>query len=285
MINRHLATIAIVALFASLVRGDDKTQPVKHTFEVTLVAVIETDSLNRKDRRKEENRVKYALEHNGKETTLSLDEIEMRTVVNEKPTLEALMNGSRFHVNQNGSVKDFTADTADEKLKTMLRDSFGPPLVKFALDDGDKEIRRTEVAGPGAKGVLNREVIANARCFHAPFYADKTKWDASVEMGGGSGGTIVSGILTYERLPAKKNDHSINFRVTGDMQPDVQRTAVGQIATRRSLTGEQVYSPELREWISGDWAIKMTIDVDNGAKQATRSTGTVTAKMKMVANK
>jgi hypothetical protein len=284
MINRHLATIAIVALFASLVRGDDKAKPVKRTFEITLDGVIDTESMNKRDRMKVDTRLRYALERSGAEAVLSLDEIELKTVMNEKPTLVSFMSRSRFHVNQNGLVKDQTADTADEKLKTMLRDSFGPPLVKFALDDSGKEIKRTEVAGPGAKAVLNREIVAYSRCFHAPFYKDKAKWDADVEMGGGNGGTVLSGVLTYERLPEKKNDRGIAFRVTGDLQPDVQRTVVGQLVTRRSLTGQQIYSPELREWISGEWTIKMTMEMEGGKRFGSGS-GTVIAKMRMITEK
>jgi hypothetical protein len=286
MINRQLAIIAIVALFASPAHGDDKARPARRTFEITLDGVIDTESMNKKDRMKNDTRLRYAYERSGTETVLSLEEIELKTVINEKPTLEAFMNRSRFHVNQNGSEKDFTADSADEKLKTMLRDSFGPPLVKFAFDDAGNEIKRTQVAGPGAQGILNKELIANVRCFHTAFHADKMKWDSPVEMGGGTGGTTVAGILTYERLAAKKSDRGIAFKVTGDMQPDVQRTAVGQLITRRSVTGQQIYSPELNDWISGEWAIKMTTELDNGKKEAGgRGTGMVIAKMKMIANR
>ena len=218
MINRLLAIIAIVASIASAARADDKSKPVRRTFEITLDAVIDTEAMNKKDRMLNDTRLRYAYERTGAEVVLSLEEIELKSVINEKPTLDAFMSRSRFHVNQNGSVKDFTAESADEKLKTMLRDSFGPPLVKFTFDDAGNESKRIQVAGPGAQGILNKELIANVRCFHTAFYADKIKWDAPIEIGGGTGGATVAGVLTYERLAAKKGDRTIAFTVTGDMQ-------------------------------------------------------------------
>jgi hypothetical protein len=212
-----------------------------------------------------------------------LEEIELKMATNGKPTLEALMNRSRFHFIQDGKMKDETADTADERIRTMLSDSFGAPLIKFVFDDVGKEIRRTRVAGPGAQGIIKQEMIANTRCFHAPFYADKSKWEADVQIGGSSG--IVAGIFTYAKAPAKKNDRGVVVKVGGDLQPEVQTTPVGQIVTKRSVAGEQVYSPEMREWISGEWTIKISVEMDGGGKRVGGGSGTVVAKMRMIADK
>jgi hypothetical protein len=283
MINRHLTTIAVIAMFVSSSRADDKAKPVKRTFEITLAGVIDTeDSMKKKDHMTADTRLKYAFEQIGPETVLTLQEIELKTVTNGKPTLDAFMNRSRFHVSQDGKSTDFTADAAPEKLKTMLNDSFGPPLVNFVLDEAGKETKRTQVAGPGAEGVLNKEVIANTRCFHAPFYADKPAWEADVEIGGGSGGNVVSGVFTYTKVPAKKNDRGIVVKVVGNLQPEVRKTVAGQMVSKRTLVGEQIYSPELREWISGEWTIKMTTDIEGGGRKIGSGTGTVIAKMRMI---
>ena len=55
---------------------------------------------------------------------------------------------------------------------------------------------------------------------------------------------------------------------------------------RRSVTGQQIYSPELGDWTSGEWTINMTTELDNGQKEpGGRGTGKVIAKMKMIATK
>jgi hypothetical protein len=282
MINRQLAMIAIVSMFASSVRGDEKAKPVKRTFEITLDVVFDTQEMNKKDHVTSNTRIRYAYERSGSETILSMDAIELKMATNGKLTLETLMNRSRFHFVQDGKTKDYTAENGDERQKAMLHDSFAAPLVKYVVDDAGKETKRTEIAGPGAE-FLKKPMIANTRFFHAPFYAGKSKWDADVEIGGSSG--VVSGVFTYTRLPAKTKDPAITVSVAGDLQVEVQKNPFGQVVTKRSVSGEQVYSPELREWISGEWTIKMAIEMESSGKKTGSGSGAVIAKMRMLPDK
>ena len=175
----------------------------------------------------------------------------------EKELMNSFMSRAKFVNTQNGQTQEVPFDQAPDELKSMLKDSFEVPLCKIEVDNNDKEVKRTIVAGAGAKTLVDNGLIANAVLFHPAYFTDKDEWQSDAEISMGNGG-FAKGKLTYKKVPGGKGGQAV--KVTGTLSNDNFKQPGSPLVikdVKYVVTGEQTYDPAVKEWVSG----KLTIDV------------------------
>jgi hypothetical protein len=138
------------------------------------------------------------------------------------------------------------------------------PLCKIEVDNNDKEVKRTIVAGAGAKTLVDNGLIANAVLFHPAYFTDKDEWQSDAEISMGNGG-FAKGKLTYKKVPGGKGGQAV--KVTGTLSNDNFKQPGSPLVikdVKYVVTGEQTYDSAVKEWVSGkltlDVAMTMTVD-------------------------
>src|SRR5262249_28419588 len=159
----------------------------------------------------------------------------------------------------------------------VLRDSFDVPLARLTYEDG-KETKRTVLAGPGARGLLEGGMIANALLFHPPFPRDRDEWQADVEIGTGQGATA-KGKLTYKKAPGGKGGQAVKVSGTLTHEGDLP----GKVPVRKKVTytvrGEQVYDRARGEWSSGRLLMDISLRVTAPDGMGSTGKGTMDARL------
>lgn len=277
-------TFVLLLIFITSTRsfGDDAPNAVTRTFEVKIEFEMKSDGLPGLEQMKGDSRFRYTNQKVGQKVSVVLDEIEVAVTQDEKLAFSSLMNRNRLRYSApKGKEVNHSFDDAPPNVQMMLKEVFGTELAVFELDANGKELKHTITASQTARRIVDKAMFANLRFFHAPFYQDEPKWDATVEVGAGTG-VRASGNLQYEKLKSAKD--RVPVRVTGELKLEEQKSPDGKltITGKHEVSGTQEYDVSLREWVAGEWKTKLTMEGVEGGKSFGKGTGTLVVKMRLV---
>jgi hypothetical protein len=227
--------------------------------------------------------VLYTLKRTGQKVLVCMDEVQIKASANGRAMMNATMSARKMVTVSDGKTTEISAADAPDDLKSILKDSFGPPLCELELDATGGEIKRKIVAGPGAKRLIDNGVIASARLFHASFPSDKNKWQAPAEVSMGSGG-YARGQLDYEKLPGGAAGRTA-VKVSGTLVSDDFKPAGSPLTlknNRYAVSGQQTYDAARKEWIAGDMTLQVSFDMAAGEKTVGKAKGTMKVKLTTV---
>jgi hypothetical protein len=215
----------------------------------------------------------YALRPKGNKVDILLNKVELEVKQNGKEMLKAVSDKDKQYTRQNGRVTtDVSRDKADEKQKQTMDDTFTKPLGSYVVDKNGKELKRSVSSAPGAKAMIKRGVVVNARLFHPPFYQDKDKWQApsAVSLGDGD---FVKGDLTYTKGKGGK------VKVAGVLTNKMVKKANGLVMKdiKYVVKGEQTYDAARKQWTSGKLAMNVSFSMEFGGKEIGSATGEMKA--------
>jgi hypothetical protein len=248
--------LGLLALGAFVAAAEpDKDSPA--TFKVVLASKMETDIQNKKQKFATETEYVYAWKRNDNVRELTYESVRVK-FDSEKEQFSVFMNRDKSITTQSGAIQEVTVDKAPEDLKKKLQDSFGAVLCKVEVDANGKEVKRTVIAGPGAKDVIDSGVIANALLFHGPYYPDKDEWQADAEISMGKGG-YAKGKLTYKKVPGTKG--APTYKVSGTLSNDAVAIPGSPVSIKDAkyvVSGEQTFDPAQKEWTAGKLSIEVS---------------------------
>lgn len=206
-----------------------------------------------------ETTFRYTWKRSQRESTLILDAAHVKAKQNGKELMNTFMSREKLKNISKGQIEEVRFEDAGEELKKMLRDSFGVPVCKLVTDKSGKEVKRTIVAGPGAKTLIENGMIANALLFHTMFPQDKNEWQASNEVSMGNGG-YARGKLTYLKQADGKAGQTI-VKVSGILSNDAFKQPGTRLTIKNAryvVSGNQTYDLALREWIAGKLSFEVS---------------------------
>jgi hypothetical protein len=273
---RWIGAVALLVLlagaFAGAAEGDKEGV---HRFKVVIESGINMDVQGTKQKIDADTELKYTWKRSGPERTLNLDAVRVKVEKDGKPLMNTFMSRAKVVNTQEGKANEVPFNDAPADLKTLLRDSFDAALCKIEVDKSGKEVKRTMMAGPGAKTLVDNGMIANAQLFHAPFHADQDEWQADNEVSMGNGG-YAKGKLTYKKVPGGKGGQAV--QVSGILTSDAVKqpgTPLTVKDARYVVSGEQTYDPEQREWVSGKLKMGVSFQMASDDKPIGSAKGTM----------
>jgi hypothetical protein len=270
--------LMLLVLGQALLSAQDVSAPA-HSFQLKLDSKIDMDVFGKKQAIIADTDIRYTWRRKGKERTVNLDLTGVKVVADGKVSMDVTMSRERVVNRQGDKTNEVKSDDAPEELKKMLRDSFGVPLCKIEVDKDGKRVKRTDLAGAGAKLVTEQGLIANTLLFHAPHPAARDQWEADAEISMGNGG-YAKGKLTYKKAKDEKGRPIV--KVTGTLRNDSYQLPgqpVKMKEARYVVNGVQTYDPALGEWVAG----KLPFQVSFKMVDATSDTVIASAKGTMVA--
>jgi hypothetical protein len=276
------ATVCAAAIIAATASAGQPAQkdPV---FRVGIQAKLTMDVGEKDGSLEADGGFVYTWKREGKIRTLVVDSLEMRAVQGETELMNAKMSRSGIIDLKNGMKTETKVEDAPKQLKQMLTDIFGSPICKIELDETGKEAKRTIVAGPGAKVMIDTGMVSNALMFHPWYPPNKDEWQADLEVSAGN--TLASGKATYTKVAGGKGGQAV--KVAGTLTADGVKGPGGLIIKdgKYKVTGEQTYDPERKEWIAGKLTLDVSCKVSDGTKVVGSVKGEIVATVKMLPEK
>jgi hypothetical protein len=250
---------------------------VAHQFNIAIIADLDMDTQGKTQKIVADTEVRYQWARTGRERVLTFESMRVKASIDGKHLMDSAMSREKMTTMENGKAKVILIADAPDALKSMLEDSFGAPMCKLRVDENGKETKRTVVAGPGAKALIDGGVIANAVLFHPPYLSEKDEWQADADLSVGNG-AFAKGKLAYKKV--KGGDGGQAVRVSGTLTNDGYKLPANPLThkVKHVVSGTQTYDPAQKEWIAG----KFTIDVSMQA--STDDAVVVTGKGTMVLN-
>jgi hypothetical protein len=209
--------------------------------------------------------IRYTWKAKRRQRTLFYDEIKILLKIDGEEIMNSSMSRKRFVFK--GKAKedmDFSFENAPGPQKKIMQDTFGAPLCRLEVDENGKEVKRTMLAGRGAKMFVDG-MIGNTLLFHPPFFEDKDTWESEREVGIGNGGTV-KGELSYKKSASEKGKQAV--KVSGTLKNDGFRPE-GAPATTRSVnrvSGQQTYDLVQRKWVAGELTMDISIEILSDGK-------------------
>ena len=225
----------------------------------------------------------YTWKRSKRESTLIFDSSHVKAKQNGKELMDTFMSREKLKNISEGKTEIIRFEDAGEELKNMLRDSFGVPICKLVIDKTGKEIKRTMVAGPGAKTLIENGLIANALLFHAMFPQDKNQWQDFREISMGNNG-YAGGKLTYLKQAGGKADQTI-VKVSGILLNDAFKQPGTRLTVKNAryvVSGNQTYDVVLREWIAGKLSIEVSFLMETNNRPLGSAKGTILVDLEML---
>jgi hypothetical protein len=218
--------------------------------------------------------IRYAWHRKGKQSDLIVQSLLVKASADGAEVMNSFMSRAKVANTQQGQTTELPFAQAPAELQTMLRDSFDVPVCTRETDETGRELKRTIVAGPGAKTLLDNGLVANAVLFHGPYMVDKNEWQADSEVSMGNGG-YAKGKLNYKKVPGGKGGQVV--QVSGTLtnetytQPGTPLTVKD---TKYVVNGRELYDPAQHEWVLGKLNMNITFrmtasDMDIGTAKGT----------------
>lgn len=248
--------LAIILIASAAVAADADTKAA-HSFKVTITSKLEMEVEGKKQKVDTVTELHYTWQRGRGDRTLSLGSSFVKVNADGKPLMNSFMSRKKVTNTAEGRTDEVTFDEATDELKKVLQDSYSAPLCKLRVDENGREVKRTVVAGPGAKAVIDNGMIAIALLFHPPFMRGRDEWQAETEVSMGNGG-FAKGKLTYKKVAGGKGGQAV--QVSGTLTNESFQWPDKPVTIRNAkyaVRGEQTYDPAVGEWISG----KLTVDV------------------------
>ena len=269
---RCAACVAFLAMVVPLRGGNASDTTNSFKLSVNSKSVLEFNDTKKEIIAKTE--MQYSWTRKGEDRTLAFELVKVQTAEDGQETLQATMNRKKIVSVVKGEAKETPFDDATPAQQAMLKDGFESPICILRVDKAGKELKRTIVAGAGAKAFIDNGQIANALMFHPPFFKDQEKWDAQAEFPLGNGG-FARGTLSSQKKAADKQKMVV--QVAGVLASKTMKkfkdiTLVEE--WRHDVKGEQEYDLARQEWTAGKLAIDVKMDVtpDNGSPVKAKGT-------------
>ena len=213
---------------------------------------------------------------------LSLHSSEMNFRQDGRSVLETRMSRARFQgrIQPDSPVLNVSMNEAPPWLQEILK-SFDSIAASLLVNDDDRVVnRRYRVEG------RQRAIVETILSIHAPIPRDADSWEAPTQLAMGHGQTA-KGTLRFEKekkYDAKANDKK-NDVSTSDKKDEAGPGAGGMVKVKVSgvlkaegviagnfikdgtytVTGEQVYDAQAREWVSSRWSVAVQNELANQA--------------------
>jgi hypothetical protein len=257
----------------------------------------------------------YTLCRRDREVTLSLDWLRSRICRNGMPQVYATLSREGVVQHSREPEERMPCAEAPADVQALLGDAFGGPVARIELSEWGEDLRRTVVAGPGARAMLEPGLIGQARMFHVMFPPDNDRWLAAVEMNLGSGGAV-RGSLLYEKVSAPGTSAPGNgaaaapgtpvpaaaaalapggaavpaapgsatppgqvlVKVSGTLLNEVYQDPVSKLTYRNAryvVKGEQTYDLQRHEWLAGELNVTFSIPLEQEGQNVGSAYGTM----------
>ncbi|UCH93498.1 MAG: hypothetical protein JSV88_24945 [Candidatus Aminicenantes bacterium] len=255
----------LTVVFPLVALSDGKEAIFYYQIRITSRMTMKIQGLEQK--LEADTTLRYTWKRSDQESTLIFDAAHVKAKKNGQELMNTFMSREKLRNISKGETEEVRLEDAAEDLKNMLQDSFGVPVCKLVVDKSGKEIKRTIVAGPGAKTLIENGMIANALLFHTRFPENQHEWQASSEVSMGNGG-YARGKLTYLKQTNGKAGQTI-VKVSGILLNDDFRqpgTKLTIKAARYVVSGNQTYDLALREWISGKLSFEVSFLMESNDK-------------------
>jgi hypothetical protein len=213
---------------------------------------------------------------------LTVESMNTKLVTDGATVYENAMSGKRFFRKQAGQkTVDMAVDDAPERAKTILRETFGKPLVELELDAAGKEVKRTVVMGEAARGAAPG-LVDNLLFLNPPPPAGREAWESDAALSGE--GVGFKGRLSYKKAAAATGPQT--YAVSGTLTNPAPKPPEGKppegandppAATKAStcvVTGEHTFDPVRRQWVAARLKVDMSIQNPPG-RPVTTTTGTM----------
>lgn len=225
----------------------------------------------------------YLWQRDGKVRTLLVNSAMVKILVGGMEQMNAKLSRVSLIDRSGGKMNEIKAADGPDQLRRMLTDSFGSPLCKIEVDAAGKELKRTIVAGPGAKELIDGGMIANTTLFHPWYAADKDEWEANMEVSAGV--SVASGKATYTKVPGGKGGQAVKvaaiLTIDGVKGPGGLTIKNGKYV----VSGEQTYDAARGEWIAGKLTLDISFKLNDGDKAIGGATGTMAVTFEMLPDK
>jgi hypothetical protein len=248
-----------------------------HSFKLNLVSRMHLDVVGTTREITATTDVRYRWRCKDRERTLSIDSLLITAEEDGREIMNTFMSREKFIDIKLGKTNEIVADNAPDQLKKILQESFGAPLCTLQIDEQGKEIKRTVVAGEGAKNLVDNGMIANALLFHPPFLRNSNDWSAETAMSMGHGG-YARGSLNYKKQAGEQSRQTC--KVSGTLTNERFKQPETPVTTRNSryvVTGNETFDPVLKEWISGKLTMEFSNQMEADQKIVGSSRGTIVA--------
>ncbi len=284
--NLRLARLAVIWTCATIVSviisgkvsADDKK---KQSFEVTIAGKTRQTFLGVVQNIAMDMTLRYSYVRRDRKETLFIDSVASKVSLDGKRKVDFYLSGRKF-INGVGSARTEVAlKDALAPLKKILADGFGPPICQFDLDENGQVIKRRVVALPGAKYLVDKGVIENARLFHVMFLEDQKKWQAKNEISIGNG-SFARGKLTYQKMEAT-DAGVVRVKVTGTLINLSHKAGKVELKDAKyEISGEQIYDLAARQWRSGKLDIKVSYGLALNGNPSGAARGSMLVTMRTV---
>lgn len=147
--------------------------------------------------------------------------------------------------------------SAAEKFRDEYTATFEQPLCALTLDADGKVEKVTMPDSLIAKSAETRDLAGNLQYFYPMFPLARAAWEQPRELTVGQ--DHLTGTLKYEkRAASEKTPMLIPVAVTGTLTSMLTGNNGDTLTLTYTVTGEQTYDREARQWISGKHDLTFT---------------------------
>lgn len=164
--------VLLISVFAM---AADTDKEAAHFFNIKIASNVDMEIQGKKQKLDADTELHYTWKRSGRERALSFESALVRANMDGKQLMNIFMSRAKFTNTEQGKTDVVPVENAPEELKKMLQDSFDVPVCKCQVDENGREVKRTIVAGPGAKALIDNGMIANAILFHPPMIKSTNK--------------------------------------------------------------------------------------------------------------
>jgi hypothetical protein len=264
--------------------GDDQTQP-SQKFRIVSENRVEVDFPGNPIKVTGEVDLSYSWTRRDRDRVLAFDSIRVKASKNGSESMNLFMSRSLVRNSESGKIIEMPFDQSPENVQQLLRDSFDVPICEIRVDEKGKELKRTIVAGQGAKRFVENGTITSAVLFHSVFERDKKEWQSDAEISMGNGG-FAKGKLKY--VKGSSNERGVICEVSGTLVNDEFKFAGMPLTcknARYEVSGDQTYLPGMEEWVNGKMSILVTMDMSSEANPKVPAKGTMDIKFERIGAK
>ena len=267
-----------VFLIGTLTIAADIDDGAADLFNITLRSKMDIVAQGKVQKVDAETDIYYTWTRNARRRVLSIQSLMAKVGVDGKPLSNGFMSRAKITQTEQGETQEVLLESATEELKQMLQDSFDSPVCEREVDDNGREVKRTVVAGPGAKDLIDSGIIANALLFHPPFLQDQNEWQAQTEVSMGNGG-YATGRLSYTKTGGAKIGQTV--KVSGTLTNESFKKPGTPVTIKNAsyvVRGEQTYDPSQQAWVSGEIAIDVSFQLAANDRIVSSAKGTISAR-------
>lgn len=204
-----------------------------------------------------------------------------------KARTHRLLSKARFFTQVGDAVEEDVDQKAMSAAQRKLADGlFEAPLWKLETDPDGRVTRREFLPEDPVVARLAKGMLSNVRLFHPPFPAAADRWEADNEVLVETD-KVARGKLAYAKRKPVAGDGRVTVRASGALEyrGDAGADAFTTMTVRYAVGGEQTYDPKLRDWVSGDLTIKVTMAFGVKGKPDLTSTGDMRVTLEMLPGK